>query len=272
MNALIKQIKEQKVAKNKVCAWYLGQEGFLFKFLDKYLVIDPYLSDYVDRNCSQLVKWKRLYPAPISGKDLDFVDYVVCTHSHYDHADPTTISQIAKVNKKAKFIVPSPIKNVITSYGVCEDNIISAKADQIIDLGDISITPIPSAHEEFHQDNNGDYFELGYILNFGKTRIFHAGDMCMYDGLIERLVDIDLGLLPINGRDYFRNKLDIIGNFNCEEVVLLAKEAKIKKVIPIHHDLYAVNSESPERFIEQVKKLNKKQKYQFLKVSDNIII
>ena len=31
----------------------------------------------------------------------------------------------------------------------------------------------------------------------------------------------------MNSVDNFRNKLDIIGNFNCEEVVQLAKEAKI---------------------------------------------
>ncbi len=272
MNRLINEILSKKIASKTVCGWYLGQEGFLIKYKNKYVVIDPYLSDYVDKNCSQLVKWKRLYPAPISGKDLDFVDYVVCTHSHYDHADPITLNEIAKANKKAKFIVPAPIVKTIESYGIESDRIIKAYADVKLDLGEFIITPIPSAHEVFHTDENGNFEELGYILECGSKRIFHAGDMCMYDGLVERLSDISLGLLPINGRDYFRNKLDIIGNFNCEEVVLLAKTAKIKMVIPIHHDLYAVNSESPERFIEQINKHNKKQKYKFLKVKDNIII
>ena len=38
----------------------------------------------------------------------------------------------------------------------------------------------------------------------------HAGDMCMYDGHIEKLKDIDIAFLPINGRDYCRTHNDII--------------------------------------------------------------
>lgn len=272
MNELIEKIQQQKLNPNEACGWYLGQEGFIFKFNDKYIAIDPYLSDYVDKNCSQLVKWERLYPAPIQGKDLDFIDYVICTHSHYDHADPITLSQIASVNNKVKFIIPAPIANVICSYGIKESSIIKAYADKKIVLDDFSITPIPSAHEVFHTDDCGNYFELGYILDFVGKRVFHAGDMCMYDGLIERLTNIDVGLLPINGRDYFRNQLDIIGNFNCEEAVLLAKYAGIKTIIPMHHDLYAVNCESPERFVEQIKKYNGMQNYAFLKVKDIFMI
>lgn len=272
MNGLIKIIKQKKLSQNEVCTWYLGQEGFIFKFNNKYIVVDPYLSDYVDKNCSQLVKWERLYPAPIQGTDLDFVDYVICTHSHYDHADPITLNQIASANEKVKFIIPAPITNVICSYGIKESSVIKAYADKNIVLDNFSITPIPSAHETFHFDDFGNYYELGYILDFAGKRVFHAGDMCMYDGLIERLTNIDVGLIPINGRDYFRNKLDIIGNFNCEEAVLLAKNAGIKTIVPMHHDLYAVNGESPERFIEQIKKYNYLQNYTFLKVKDIFLI
>ena len=207
MKDLINEILEKKINGKKICAWYLGQEGFLFKFKDKYIAIDPYLSDYVDKNCSQLVKWERLYPAPISGKDLNFVDYVICTHAHYDHADPITLKNIAMVNHKAKFIVPAPILSSIKDYGIEEDKIIKAYAGKPIDLGEFILSPIPSAHEVFHTDNEGNYYELGYILDCDGKKIFHAGDMCMYEGLIERLTNITLGLLPINGRDYFRNQL-----------------------------------------------------------------
>jgi len=46
--------------------FYLGQMGFIVKHREKYLLIDGYLSDYVDTHCSNaLVKWERSYPAPI---------------------------------------------------------------------------------------------------------------------------------------------------------------------------------------------------------------
>ena len=80
---------------------------------------------------------------------------------------------------------------------------------EAISLCGFTITPVPSAHEVFHTDEQGNYRELGYILDNKKARFFHAGDRCMYDGLLPRLKNIDLAILPINGRDYFRNENDI---------------------------------------------------------------
>ena len=96
---------ETDLTKNQLGIFYLGQVGFIIKYREKYVLIDGYLSDYVDKNCSsELVKWERRYLPPIDAKELDFVDYVFCTHSHYDHADPETLKNINSVNKKAKYI------------------------------------------------------------------------------------------------------------------------------------------------------------------------
>ena len=104
------------ITDKQVALFYLGQEGFLFKYHDVYILIDPYLSDYVDQNCcTELVHWVRRYPAPISAEEFDFVDYILCTHEHYDHADPDTLSKLATINSKAKFIAPEPIKDTILS-------------------------------------------------------------------------------------------------------------------------------------------------------------
>ena len=51
---------------NQLALFYLGQEGYLFKYKNTHILIDPYLSDYVDQNCcTDTVKWVRKYPAPI---------------------------------------------------------------------------------------------------------------------------------------------------------------------------------------------------------------
>ena len=77
---------------------------------------------------------------------------------------------------------------------------IPAYADTPILLDGYTVTPIPSAHEVLHTDEMGNYRELGYVIDDGINRIFHAGDMCMYDGLVQRLENIDIAILPINGR------------------------------------------------------------------------
>ncbi len=250
-----------KLTPEQTALHYIGQVGFIIGSSGKYISVDPYLSDYVDRNCSQLVSWKRLYDAPIDAGELDFLDAVLCTHPHFDHADPWTLPRIAEANRKTVFIVPAPIVDTIASYGIGRDRIIPAIADEKIELDGFEITPIPSAHEVFHTDENGNYFELGYIIDDGSNRIFHAGDMCMYEGLTERLTNIDVAILPINGRDYFRNSLDIIGNFDSVEAVKLSSSIGAKLLVPVHHDLYEVNKVNPAVFVDTLMTLNREQCY-----------
>ena len=126
-------ILNTKLADNQAALFYLGQEGYLIKYQEKYIVIDPYLSAYVDEHCCRdHIIWKRNYPAPIQAEELDFVDYVLLTHDHFDHADPYTLSTIAKCNPKAKFIAAEPIKETILSYGISADRFIGAFADELI--------------------------------------------------------------------------------------------------------------------------------------------
>lgn len=241
--------------------WYLGQEGFVIGSKGSYIAVDPYLSDYVDRNCCQFVKWERLYAPPMSPDALNFADAVLCTHTHYDHADPDTLPRIAASNPHTVFVIPAPEVAVIEGYGIPRERIIPAYADKSITLGGFTVTPIPSAHEVLHTDEHGNYRELGYIIDDGENRIFHAGDMCMYEGLVERLQRIDVAILPINGRDYFRNQNDIIGNFDPVEAITLSKIIGAELLIPVHHDLYAVNQVNPAVFVDHLMKINRTQKY-----------
>ena len=243
--------------------WYLGQVGFAFGNKGHYVAVDPYLSDYVDRNCSQSVQWNRLYVPPIDAKELDFLEAVLCTHTHYDHADPWTLTMIAQANPQTKFVVPAPEVETIVSYGIDKARIVPAYADCPIVINGFTVTPIPSAHEVFHTDADGNFRELGYIIDDGSTRVFHAGDMCMYDGLIETLKPfaVDTAFLPINERDYFRNANDIIGNFDSVEAIRLAEMIGADLLIPVHHDLYEVNKVSPAYFVDTLMTINRRQKY-----------
>lgn len=257
------EIINKHLTEDQVGIFYLGQVGFLIKFREKYVLIDGYLSDYVDRNCcSKLVQWVRRYPAPITGEELDFVDYVFCTHAHYDHADPDTLSAIARVNRKARFAVPQAIVPVIERYGIAADRIQGVCTNKKYVLDDeIVFTAIPSAHEELHPDGKDGYEEVGYRFVFGDVSLYHSGDCCMYDGLSERIMETDILMLPINGRDYYRNRGDIIGCFDSVEALTLAKETRCKLLIPTHFDLYDVNAVNPAYFVDCQQRINPVQRY-----------
>ena len=256
--------KNTKLADNQIGIFYLGQVGFIIKYQNKYILVDGYLSDYVDKNCSsELVKWIRRYPAPIDAAELDFVDYVFCTHSHFDHADPWTLAKINEVNKKAIFIVSAAIEDTIKSYKIDASRVMGVACDKKIVLcDDISFTAVPAAHEELHIDENGNYEEVGFRFEFGDISVYHGGDGCPYDGLEERLVGCDVLIMPVNGRDYYRRYVcDIIGCFDGIEAATIAKNCGAQLLIPTHFDLYDVNCINPAEFVDKLYKVNPEQKY-----------
>lgn len=240
---------------DQLAFFYLGQEGFLFKFRNSYILIDPYLSDYVDQNCcTATLTWKRNYLPPLSPESLDFIDYVFCTHDHFDHMDPHTLLTIHRANRKTMFIVPSPSVNTMISYGISTSNIVGCFADQKLSYDNFEVTPIPSAHETLVTDDHGNYLHLGYLFHFDSLNVYHAGDCCIYHGLDKRIKGCHIVMLPINGRGYYKLKEDIIGNMDIPEALQLAAQVRADMIIPMHYDLYPVNGVNPAYFVDMLYK------------------
>ena len=270
-----KRILETKLAEGQAALFYLGQVGFLIKYDETYILIDGYLSDYVDQNFStEEVVWKRKYPAPIASEELDFVDHVFCSHAHSDHTDPWTLSKIAKVNPKARYYGTHAVVQAFREIGLPETSIEELRIDETKTLTKtIQVTAIPAAHEELHPDGQGGYEEAGFVLRMGDLTIYHAGDCCLYDGLEERVNGCDAMLLPINGRDYYRRyKKDIIGNFDSVEAVTLAKHTGARLLIPMHFDLYDVNEVNPAYFVDCLTRLNPTQAYHIFVPGEKYIL
>ena len=266
-------IMNTALAEGQIAIFYLGQESILVKTQGKYLLFDAYLSDYVDKNCcSELVTWTRRYDPPMNPLELDFVDYVFCSHAHFDHADPWTLSAIAKVNKNAKYIIPAPFTEAVASYGVRKEDIIAAYADEKIELDGVTVTPIPSAHEELTPDELGRYNCLGFVVETDGIKLYHAGDCCIYDGLVERVQGVDVMMLPVNGRSYFQRYVrNIIGNMTAAEAAELCKECGAKMLIPMHFDLYDVNCLATSTVIEQIESTAKNLSYHIFKPGEKYI-
>lgn len=261
-------------AKDQVGLFYLGQEGFLIKYENTYLLVDPYLSDFVDRrNSTPEAKWERRYPAPVSADVFDFVDYIFCTHNHNDHSDPDTLKVLAKINTKAKFIAPPAVREKFLSCGISEERIVDAVADVSIYLGACSVVPVPSAHEELHMDKNGNYEELGYKFQLGSISLYHAGDCCVYEGLAERIMGVDVLMVPVNGRSYYkRYEQNIIGNMTSEEAVILAKQVHAGMIVPMHYDMYDINRINPAEFVDCLFSMNQAQKFHMFAPGEYYIV
>lgn len=250
---LLDDISNAAVPPGTVALWYLGQMGFVLKGAGTIIYIDPYLVEsWTTLPGTNTKVSRRKFPPPFAGDQVHHAHFVLGTHNHSDHINVPTYTGIAAGSPTARFVVPQPHVDVLTTAGIPANRVEGARAFEELDLGGVSVEPIPAAHTTLEQDANGNYTALGYILRIDGVTIFHAGDTVEYPGLIETLSKqpIDICILPINGRDALRTNKNIIGNMNFREAADVGTAIGAKLIIPGHYDLFPHNSENPAFFTD----------------------
>jgi L-ascorbate 6-phosphate lactonase len=183
-------------------------------------------------------------------EDVTHADIIFCTHDHADHIDPESIPIIAAQSPRARFVVPERTRETMRSFGIDDGRIHTMKGEDELRLNDIYVYAVPAKHEQFDEDPQNGYPYLSYVIKIDGITVFHAGDTIPYDGQVKRLKKhrIDLALLPINGRDDLRHRLDFAGNFTCDEAVQFALDINAGLTVPMHYDMFAINTADINEF------------------------
>ena len=245
MNALVNEIDKTQVEPGGLGIWWIGQAGFVLKSPGQIIYIDPYLSTYAEKKTAgKPNEHVRINPAPMKPEDINNADIVFCTHDHGDHIDPEGIPVIAAQSPGAHFVVPECARDKMRGFGIDDDRIHTMKGGDQLRLKEIQIHAVPAKHEEFDEHPQKGYPYLSYVIDIDGVTVLHAGDTIPYQGQVECLKEhrIDLAFVPINGRDEFRHKLDFEGNFTCEEAVRFALDIGAGLTIPMHYDMFAINT------------------------------
>src|SRR3954463_523291 len=89
--------------------WWLGQSGFLLKWGESTLLLDPYLSDSLTSKYAGTDKEHiRMTARCIAPEQLGFVDFVTSSHAHTDHFDAATLVPLAAASgRKLPLILPA---------------------------------------------------------------------------------------------------------------------------------------------------------------------
>jgi L-ascorbate metabolism protein UlaG (beta-lactamase superfamily) len=237
---------------NQLHLWWLGQSGFLVKWQNAYLLIDPYLSDSLTKKYAGTDKpHVRLTERVIDPAKLDFIDVVTSSHNHTDHLDGETLIPLLEVNPGLTVIIPrANLAFAAERLKTPPERLTSIRADSDpVTIGPFTFHALPAAHETLETNADGDHKFIGYVIEVGGKTIYHSGDCVPYAGLIERLQKwrIDLALLPINGRDPARG---VAGNFTAAEAVALGRDIHAGLVVPCHYEMFAFNTVSPEGFAQ----------------------
>jgi L-ascorbate 6-phosphate lactonase len=234
-------------ARGRRRAIWFGQAGFRLELGDLRLVVDLWMSPHENR----------LIPPPPLHAAAGGVDYLLVTHEHVDHLDLPFLPTFFERSPAARMVLPEPLVPFVERV-VPERQLVPVQPDDTLDLGGLEIHVVPAFHgvepEDAYADGSaigGRPRFVGYALGSGR-RIYHAGDTIVTDELTAALLplDIDVALLPVNGRDEAREARGIVGNMDAAEAVDLALAVGASWLVPIHWDGFAGNTVEPGTVVD----------------------
>jgi len=248
-----------------VALYWLGQAGFAVKYQERLTFIDPYLSDFLAKKyAGKLFPHTRMTAAPILPTEVRNLDLLLCTHGHSDHLDPETVPVLASHNSNCTVIVPEAAKERWGKLDLPPHQVHPINAgQQFSPSAGICVEAVPAAHEDLQVNAQGEHLFLGYILKLGDITLYHSGDCVPYPGLAEALDThaIDLALLPVNGRDEYRQSHGVPGNFTLTEAVDLCMQANIPYLLGHHFGMFDFNTITIEHAQAELQSLRENKLY-----------
>lgn len=204
---------------------FLGQSGYILKSCNTEIIIDPYLSDSVNRVAGR----PRTLPVPINPRDIR-CDAVICTHNHLDHLDPDTVCEVPP---EQYFITTNEGKTELEKLG--RKNAAVLNVGDSIKVGEFELTAVFADHtvEAF-----------GLIVKAEDKTLYFSGDT-LYNEKLFNIAEYkpDITFICINGR---------LGNMNVDEALVTAKKIGANINVPNHYDMFESNSENPLLFSEKI--------------------
>jgi L-ascorbate metabolism protein UlaG (beta-lactamase superfamily) len=226
---------------------WLGQAGFRLDLGDSSFVVDPWVSPHENR----------LIPAPPLDAAADGVTALLITHEHFDHLDLGFLPTLLERSPTVTVVLPEALVGLVDGV-VPESQMVTVNPHDLVEVGGVEIDVVPAIHGVTMDDAYGDGSSLGggprfvgYVFR-GRPCIYVAGDTIVTDDVANALsrLEIEIAMLPINGRDAEREAQGIVGNMDAREAVELALAIRATRLLPYHWDGYAGNTVSPGTVVD----------------------
>ncbi len=168
-------------------------------------------------------------PFKVNDTFSEKADLVLVTHDHFDHHSASDIGKVRKPD--TKFIAAN---NCLKG----ERNLIAvAKPGSSIDFKGVKVTAVPAYNLrderlKFHPKSEN---WVGYIIETGGRRIYHAGDTDLIPEM-GSLENIDVALLPCGGTY----------TMSLDEAAKAADRIKPRTVVPMHYKMLLGKEKSEE--------------------------
>ncbi len=212
--------------------WF-GQAGLLFDNGKIKIMIDPYLSDSVEK-----VEPKNFRRVPIKKALFDIEpDIMIFTHDHLDHYDPETASRfLKKQDKQMTVLSPTSVWQKARVHGGAHNYVEFNRHTEWTEYG-VRFRAVKAVHS--------DPFAIGVIIEdlTEKKTYYVTGDTLYNSEIFNDLPkNIDLVFLPINGVGNNMNETDAVRFFHA---------CGAKRAVPYHIGMF--DSKTPDIFDDKDK-------------------
>jgi L-ascorbate metabolism protein UlaG (beta-lactamase superfamily) len=228
------------VPQDAVAIHWFGQSSFAFKdAAGAVLQVDPHFP-------SERPTEKFIHPEQPLNEETLRTDAVLLTHDHGDHTCLESLLRIHTAFPEVCFYGPHESMARLRNNGIPEALLSTVTAGDTRQIGTLKLHAVwakPPAGAPEASIPAPDVEHLGYVLDFGRVRVYISGDpintISRHDELLEPIIahEPNIGLLtthPAEGEfPYFEGSVE------------MATKLNLKAVVPAHYDCFVERTYDP---------------------------
>ena len=196
---------------------WLGQAGLLFEHDGYKIMIDPYLSDSVEKVNPKNYRRVKVDESLFEIKP----DIMIFTHNHLDHYDPETVPKFITEESGMTVLSPTSVWNEVRQIGGNNNYVLFNRHTQWSQCG-LRFTAVKAEHS--------DATPIGVIIDDGEKKYYITGDTLYNEEIFEDIPDDIYALfLPVNG---------VGNNMNMIDAARFAERVGAEKVVPVHTGMF----------------------------------
>lgn len=204
---------------------FLGQAGLLFENENIKIMIDPYLSDSVEK-----IEPKNVRRMKVEASFFDIKpDVMIFTHNHLDHFDTETVPYFINKESNVTVLAPKSVWDNVRKIGG-NNNFVLFNSGTSWTYFDVKFTAVKAEHS--------DPTPIGVIIDDGDKKYYVTGDTLYNEEIFK---DIPKGIyalfLPING---------VGNNMNMADAKRFSERVDAQYTVPIHFGMF--DEINPEDF------------------------
>ncbi len=210
--------------------WWLGQVGFAIRIGERYLMIDPVMTENSVAKIESYWKMWRVHEYPLEPPEVKRADHVMYTHEHDDHMDPGLFPRLREL--KTKIVAPAHSKSFILAEGVGEDQIQVLRAGESLQGDGYTIEAARARHgnimnqlDSYPDVKDKDACVNGYLIKTRYGNIYHPGDTYYLSEMTK--LEVDYLLLPLSEN-----------NLGTSWAAHLTAKLQPRVVIPCHYGMF----------------------------------